>query len=347
MGLWFGDDPKKNFDGLDSQLPDAAKSAYTPGKAQAQSYRAQQIGPNALAGADGDASARGAQRQALARLQQTAQGGLNDADKASLNQAFNKAGQVNRGQQGAILQGAQARGAINSGSALAAQLNAQQGAQEAGANAAVDVAGQAAQRAQAANEQVAALGGQMDQSAFQRQAITGQAQNEINARNAAAGNQAAQFNAELQALTDRFNIGNDIGAKQFLAQLLQKKFENQLGLAGGKAQADASNNAANMQLLSSIIGAAGSLGGGLLAGPVGGGAGKVLAETLALSKGGHVPGEAKVAGDSLKNDTVPALLSPGEIVIPRSAAHSFPKAVEFLEKEMGCHFDSAVSRSKK
>lgn len=35
------------------------------------------------------------------------------------------------------------------------------------------------------------------------------------------------------------------------------------------------------------------------------------------SKGGHVGGQAKVKGDSYKNDNVPALLSPGEVVIPR------------------------------
>lgn len=38
----------------------------------------------------------------------------------------------------------------------------------------------------------------------------------------------------------------------------------------------------------------------------------------ALKAGGHVPGKATVHGDSLKNDTVHAMLSPGEIVIPRS-----------------------------
>lgn len=36
------------------------------------------------------------------------------------------------------------------------------------------------------------------------------------------------------------------------------------------------------------------------------------------SAGGHIPGKATVTGDSEKNDTVPAMLSPGEIVIPRS-----------------------------
>jgi len=41
-----------------------------------------------------------------------------------------------------------------------------------------------------------------------------------------------------------------------------------------------------------------------------------------LKSGGHVPGQAKVKGDSLKNDTVNAKLSPGEIVIPRSVVNS-------------------------
>ena len=39
---------------------------------------------------------------------------------------------------------------------------------------------------------------------------------------------------------------------------------------------------------------------------------------VAFAEGGVVPGRASVPGDSLKNDKVPALLSPGEIVLPRS-----------------------------
>lgn len=39
---------------------------------------------------------------------------------------------------------------------------------------------------------------------------------------------------------------------------------------------------------------------------------------LAFAEGGKVPGSPKVMGDSAKNDTVAALLSPGEFVIPRS-----------------------------
>ena len=62
---------------------------------------------------------------------------------------------------------------------------------------------------------------------------------------------------------------------------------------------------------------------------------------LAAAKGGairgeqyahgqkKVPGKPKVAGDSLKNDTVPALLSPGEIIIPRSHAQDPHMAAAF------------------
>ncbi len=38
---------------------------------------------------------------------------------------------------------------------------------------------------------------------------------------------------------------------------------------------------------------------------------------LAMQGGGAVPGQAQVSGDSFKNDTVHALLSPGEVVIPK------------------------------
>jgi hypothetical protein len=39
---------------------------------------------------------------------------------------------------------------------------------------------------------------------------------------------------------------------------------------------------------------------------------------ICMKLGGHVGGHAPVEGDSETNDTVPAMLSPGELVIPRS-----------------------------
>ena len=43
-----------------------------------------------------------------------------------------------------------------------------------------------------------------------------------------------------------------------------------------------------------------------------------------------MPGQAQVAGDSLKNDTVPAMLSPGEVVLPRTISHDPEAAAEFV-----------------
>lgn len=76
---------------------------------------------------------------------------------------------------------------------------------------------------------------------------------------------------------------------------------------------------------------------GTLAGMGAAKGGKVVhGETLA-AKGKEVPGKAKVKGDNLKNDNVPAMLSPGEIVIPRSIAQhpdAPNKAAQFVQSIM-------------
>lgn len=55
-------------------------------------------------------------------------------------------------------------------------------------------------------------------------------------------------------------------------------------------------------------------------------------QTQDFRSGGHVPGVAKVPGNSPKNDTVDAKLSPGEIVVPRSAANDDDEFNHFMEK---------------
>lgn len=54
------------------------------------------------------------------------------------------------------------------------------------------------------------------------------------------------------------------------------------------------------------------------------------AAALALSRGGRVPGRAPVPGNSPKNDIVPADLSAGEIVVPRSASTDPDRAAAFV-----------------
>lgn len=52
---------------------------------------------------------------------------------------------------------------------------------------------------------------------------------------------------------------------------------------------------------------------------------------MVASKGGMVPGKAVVAGNSLKNDIVPAMVSPGEVIIPREVMRH-PNAPEEAKK---------------
>jgi len=47
-----------------------------------------------------------------------------------------------------------------------------------------------------------------------------------------------------------------------------------------------------------------------------------------MQSGGSVPGQASVKGNSYDNDTVPAILSPGEVVIPRDVMQSKDPAQE-------------------
>ena len=47
-----------------------------------------------------------------------------------------------------------------------------------------------------------------------------------------------------------------------------------------------------------------------------------------FSDGGMVPGQAPVPGDSAQNDTVPAALSPGEMVMPRSVTQDPQKQAQ-------------------
>ncbi len=60
------------------------------------------------------------------------------------------------------------------------------------------------------------------------------------------------------------------------------------------------------------------------------GVGQAVTTIAKASDGGAVPGRPSVFGDDEKNDTVPAMLSPGEIVIPRSHSGSPEAAADFV-----------------
>lgn len=70
-------------------------------------------------------------------------------------------------------------------------------------------------------------------------------------------------------------------------------------------------------------------------------------EVQDFREGGPVPGHAKVKGDSPVNDTVDAKLSPGEIVVPRSAANDEDEFKAFMGKFKPFHRKAATGETPK
>lgn len=128
--------------------------------------------------------------------------------------------------------------------------------------------------------------------------------------------EAAQQGAILQAKQQQEALG---GLQNVYGQVGQQA----LGQYGYAQQALTAQEAANQRMM-------GQLAGGALSG-----AGALASKFLNLAEGGKVPGKAEVPGDSYANDKVPAMLSPGEIVVPRSKSQDPDKAKEFIDHIMG------------
>lgn len=193
-----------------------------------------------------------------------------------------------------------------------------------------------------ADEERARLGPLLAQ--LQQQAATGGGSWE---QTLAAGTQAA--NASVQALGQSQpgagyssalqNIGNAQGAvgqravgegnilRAQAKQGAQDQLANVLGAQGDTEANQAAagqaaqqgihdlQNSLNSQASKNFEGATGAIGN---------------AFSSKMSDGGPVPGQPRVFGDDEVNDTVPAMLSPGEIVIPRSHAGSPESAADFV-----------------
>jgi hypothetical protein len=215
-------------------------------------------------------------------------------------------------------------------------------AQNTAANTANQAALMAGQRGSGANaglmaRQIGMQGG-ANQQAMAGQAATLQAQQQLAAQQALMQQQAQMGNMANQQVGQ---YGNQLAN---LNQSTLGNYQATLGAIGGQnqvAQANQANiNNANAGFISNIMGGIGGAingAGGAAAGGAAGGAGGG-AKTFydggsvpdmhhdayasiyhpQMAGGGKVPGQPQVQGDSPKNDTVPAMLSPGEIVIPNS-----------------------------
>lgn len=278
-------------------------------------------------------------QQAFQQQQQVIQGLQAQGGIANQSQVFNAMGNVAQGQG---FNPAQAQLANTSGTNVAQQA-ANAGTQRTtSANSALlgrqaSVAGGNAQQ-QAANaaatmqaqQTLGALGAQGNIAGQQVGNLTDASQAYLQGSNRLYGDILTGGNARMANDTSRINAQANIAAAQQQASAQQQAA--MIGAAGqGLATAFGSSGGAQpapvapAPTTSGIGTSTGSMPsqfaqGGEVKGPRSG-FGQHL-HGVTMKAGGYVPGKAAVAGDSKQNDTVPAMLSPGEVVIPRSVMQS-------------------------
>jgi hypothetical protein len=192
-----------------------------------------------------------------------------------------------------------------------------------------------AMQAQMIAQQTANLGQQTAAQAgnlgFQQQLGAQQNLAGVGAQMAGLGSQQANAQAAanlgyLGALQGGFGQAQGLAAG---TQLGQQQIQSQIAQANLAAQQ--ANINAQRQLAGGILGGVAQAGVGGLLSQITGQAGGAGADVAAVYGGGRIDGEASKDGDNPQNDNVPAVLSPGEIVIPRSAAFNKEKAKKFLD----------------
>ena len=289
-------------------------------------------------------------------LSDAAAGGLSPEEQQQTESIIQALNTQEKGQQGAILQDAAARGTLTGGETIAAEEEANQGDQ-ASANQEGLASAANAQALQLQELQGAGSAGAGLQTQENTQANTvAAATDAINQFNAAQQEQTNEFNvntqneaqaanlAEKQAIADaNAEANNQYAAYQ--AQLPQETEQDALQKAA--AQAGVSETGANLSqeqggqmagLIGGTIGAAGDVGASAFApvptttintgAPVSAAHGGMIHD---YRRGGSVVADdpfevARYPGDDPRNDTVPADLSEDEIVLPRTeTAHPDPE----------------------
>lgn len=279
-------------------------------------YNGPQVSQGQFDAATGRVGTAFDQQQAFVNAMQ-AQGGL-----ANQSNVFQQQQQLaNQLQQQAMGQGpnpAQAQLAQNTAANVAQQSALMAGQRGGSANAGL-MARQAAQQ-----------GGAMQQQAT-GQAATMQANQQL-----AAQQQLQQQQAMMGGLA-----GQQVGQmQQGIGQMGQMALGGQQNLtqqSGVQAQIAAADAQRTGQMVGGLLGGVGA---GLTKLNQGGTVPRVEAKTTEASRrdmgfgkvilkndGGMVPGQAPVAGDHPKNDIVPAALSPGELIIPRTVVQAGPEAI--------------------
>lgn len=297
-----------------------------------------------------------AQIEALNQLSRVADAGVNgtpeeQAQVAKTESDFNRSV---GGQRGAIEQAMQARGIPSS--LIAGALENQQVGQDATNANLADLQAQsnAYHHALEAMSGRAAAGSNLQGQQNTQANTVAQAQNAMqqfnaanqqatSSQNANLAQQAGSQNAQTKQNTSNANTETSNERTKYNAQLPEMVFQNEATKAAGEA--GAFTNAAELAqqqgkqtagIASGLLGTAGTVIGAGYGGPVGAMIGNKVGTTVGggtsyaahgmiaedapcYDEGGMIPGHASVPGDSMQNDHVHAMVSPGEAVLPRTA----------------------------
>lgn len=343
VGSLLGNSSGAGFQGqgVTLQQPVATSNAQTANTEAERGIAQQQAFANALNNQNGLGNQAGilSQQQGLAnQLQAQTMGQGPNPAQAALAQNTG----ANVASQAALAAGQ--RGAAGNVGLMSRQIGQQ------GAGIQQNAVGQAAtlqaQQQLAAQQQLQQQQAAMQNVAGQQVANTQTGYNALN--QATQGNQSnllgaiqGQNNANVSMQQNLNNVnasiaqGNQGFQKSLTSGLLgglgvgaQSQVAGMMGGGGGGGVASASTPGLAS---SGAYGPAYAKGGEVTSGPRSN-VGKHLHGVMNAKSGGNVPGKANVQGDSGANDTVPAMLSPGEIVVPRSAASNPDKAASFAKR---------------
>lgn len=247
---------------MDVHVPDpeqqkiALQRYVSSGEFTPQLQKAIKADPSAMQAVHGSDQGKQAQLQALSSLQSEGlHGGLDIRDQAALQGAENDAATRAHGRADTIQSNMAQRGLGGSGLALAAQMGNAQNANQIDASNSLNAAASSRQRALDSIMGAGQLGGQINAQQYGEQANLAKAQDAINtfntqnAQNVSNTNVGLNNSANMYNLQNKQNISNantDMSNKEQLynKNLYQQDFQNRMGLASGRANAQvgAANN---------------------------------------------------------------------------------------------------------
>ena len=310
------------------------------------------------------------QEAALNALEQISKTGLGAQDRLALEQARRQAAQDSQARIASIASQMEQRGMSGAGQELATMLQAGQAADDRQAMENLQIAANAASNRQNALKDLFSSRSQMRAAdldvnkynvGVQNEAQRFRTQNEMNRdlqnkqwimqanmQNLQNKQQLQNANVE-QHNKEQQRLGHDAKIAQYNMEMAKR--QALAGLQAGQAQQKQQQAQSTAQNWSTIGGGAANMLGGL--------AQMQNANDLAdkyikagmkppvtAAHGAKIEGPEMVEGDHEMNDIVPAMLSPGEIVVPKSKAQHPDDAADFVAKLNGGSFEKKKDAKK-